>query len=45
MLSSPAETELVRNVLARQSFFTGQGFFQAGAQALAKLESEVRIAQ
>ena len=36
---------MLRDVLAGQSFFTGQGLFQAGAQAIAKLESEVRIAQ
>ena len=45
MSSLPAETELVRDVLAGQSFFTGQGFFQARAQAIAKLESEIWIAQ
>lgn len=45
MSSLPAETELVRDVLAGQSFFTGQGFFQAGAQAIAKLESEIWVAQ
>jgi len=45
MLSLPTETESVRNVLARQSFRTGQGLFQAGAQAIAKLKPEVRIAQ
>jgi hypothetical protein len=41
----PVETELVSDILAGQSFFTGQGLFQAGAQAIAKLESEVRVAQ
>jgi hypothetical protein len=45
MWSLPAETEPVRDVLAGQSFCTGQGLFQANAKAIAKLESEVRIAQ
>ncbi len=44
-MSLPAETELVRNLLAGQSFLIGQGLFQTGVQAFAELESEVRIAQ
>ena len=45
MLSLPAETKLVCDFFAGQSFLTGQGLFQAGAQAIAELESEVRITQ
>jgi hypothetical protein len=45
MSSLPAETELIGDFLAGQSLHTGQGLFQSGAQAIAKLESKVRIAQ
>ena len=41
----PAEPELIREVFARESFRAGEGFFQAGTQLLAQLESEVGIAQ
>jgi len=41
----PAEPELICEVFTRESFRAGEGFFQAGTQLLAQLESEVGIAQ
>ena len=45
MLSLPAKTELVRDFLAGQSLCIGQRLFQAGTQAVAKLEPKVWVAQ
>ncbi|MBU6480419.1 MAG: hypothetical protein KGS09_07745 [Nitrospirae bacterium] len=45
MSSLPVETKLIGDVLAGQSLSAGQGLFQPGPQAIAKLESQVRIAQ